>query len=182
MPYYGPSRIFHDSVSTYIEICDRANVPIDKARIDDADVELVRAFRWHRYWDARSYRARANRPSWFDWPTAQIQLPRLLLRPPSSMEVDHINGHTLDCRRINLRVVDHYANQQNRGVRRGNSTGARNVRFDKRNKCFAVELRANGERFWGGYYHTREEAIEAARCLRAATGINVNEERTVLPA
>lgn len=52
-----------------------------------------------------------------------IYLHRDVMRPPRGVEVDHINGDTLDCRRPNLRLVTHQQNMLNKRKRSTNISG-----------------------------------------------------------
>jgi len=57
-----------------------------------------------------------------------VFLHRFLLGEPPGMDVDHINGNTLDNRLENLRAISHAENTRNRkGPRRGSRSGVKGV-------------------------------------------------------
>lgn len=85
----------------------------------------------------------------------RVVVARVLGREPH--EVDHVNGDRQDCRRENLREVEHRQNQQNRHKVRS-STGVRGVFYDVRRHRFSAEAKLNGEHFHLGRFDTVAEA------------------------
>lgn len=76
-------------------------------------------------------------------------------------EVDHINGNGLDNTRVNLRVVSHRQNCQNRhNFRTSEYPG---VSWNKTMKSWAASIEINRESKNLGYFKTEEKAHEAYR-------------------
>lgn len=76
-------------------------------------------------------------------------------------EVDHENGKRSDNRILNLRVLDHLANQQNqRKPHKTNKCGLLGVDFHKASGKYRAQIRNNGERIYGGLFDTPEAAYE----------------------
>ena len=84
-------------------------------------------------------------------------LHRLIMNAPEHLCVDHINGDTLDNRKINLRIVNHEVNMRNRKVQKNNKTKYSGI--DIRNNKFRVQI--GKERKHIGYFNTLKEAIKA---------------------
>ncbi len=86
-------------------------------------------------------------------------------------QVDHINGDTLDCRRINLRVVTKQENMMNKRMAITNTSGINGVHENKLR--YTVAYKINGKRkskcFGFGPWSTltKEEAWEAARLFKS---------------
>lgn len=72
--------------------------------------------------------------------------------------VDHINGDRGDNRWQNLRAATHSQNCCNQKVRSTNTSGEKNVYFDKRKGKWCVKLRVDGKRKHIGYYSNLEDA------------------------
>lgn len=72
--------------------------------------------------------------------------------------VDHINGDRGDNRWANLRPANHSQNCCNQKTRSTNTSGVKNVYFDKRKDKWCVKLRVNGKRKHIGYYSNLEDA------------------------
>ncbi len=77
---------------------------------------------------------------------------RLIAQPPEGMEVDHVNGDSLDNRRSNLRVVSRRENLRNR---RGWSTRSpyKGVNYDKKRGKWKLHIAPE--------FDTPEEAARA---------------------
>ena len=69
---------------------------------------------------------------------------------PSDMEVDHINGDSLDNNLSNLRLVTRSENQHN--------SKAKGFCLDKRSGKYLARIRADGKERHIGLYETEEEA------------------------
>jgi archaellum component FlaF (FlaF/FlaG flagellin family) len=59
--------------------------------------------------------------------------------------VDHINGEYTDHRIENLRASDHHTNNYNKATQKNNKLGIKNVCYNKQNKKYWVQVRANGK-------------------------------------
>lgn len=74
------------------------------ALVDDEDYERLARYKWSVAWG-----------SWYPYAQARVDgkrvlMHRLLTNAPAGYEVDHVNGHSLDNRRGNLRVVTRQEN------------------------------------------------------------------------
>ena len=74
---------------------------------------------------------------------------------PDDKYIDHINGIRDDNRIVNLRVVTHQLNLQNRGKQQNNTSEYKNIHHRKDNNQYQVYI---GCKFYG-YFKTIEEAI-----------------------
>lgn len=90
-----------------------------------------------------------------------------------SEEVDHINRNTLDNRRENLRVVNHFQNMKNT-ARHEHRTG---FVFHKRTGLWLAYVNFPSKMVSLGYWRTKEKASDVARFGRElqATCSSVNE-------
>lgn len=86
-----------------------------------------------------------------------ILLHRAILQVDKTLDVDHINGNTLDCRRQNLRAVSAADNLRNRKINRNNTSGFVGVSYDKTNDKWMARLAQKRL----GTYKTAEEANAA---------------------
>jgi hypothetical protein len=120
---------------------------------------LVKKCRRHHFRVWSNSRGRAK--------TKFIYLHRYILNAPDGYVVDHINNNPLDNRKVNLRVVTHKANQQNReGAQKNNKLGVRGVSWSKSHKKWVVQLNSR-EAYVAKYFDNLDEAKEAALAFRA---------------
>lgn len=89
-----------------------------------------------------------------------IQLSRLIMNAPSTLQVDHINWNTLDNRRANLRLCTGEQNQRNRGANRNNKTGYKGVAPHHTGK-FSAQLHVGKKKLHLGVFRTPQEAATA---------------------
>lgn len=92
-------------------------------------------------------------------------LARIIMGEPVGMEVDHINGDTLDNREANLRVVTRGQNLQNiQGAYQNNkSSGIRGVTWLKRDQKWQAHAQLNKKKHTIGTFHRLEDAAEAVQ-------------------
>lgn len=143
--------------------------------VDEEDFEVLAAFRWHAQRNA-SGRIYARR-----WASAEdrragsprmVNMHRAIMDPSRGMLVHHINGDTLDNRRVNLAVCTPAENQLARPDGRGASRFRGVIRSGKR---WAARTRVGGKPVWLGCFPTEEEAAlayrAAVRVAAAAAGM-----------
>lgn len=90
----------------------------------------------------------------------------------NGMEIDHIDGNSLNNRIANLRLVTRQQNIDNqKATRIDNAIGIRGVSYDKRDKLFHVDFYYHGSRYYLKPWKTVEEAVWCRKCLEDCFGI-----------
>jgi len=82
-------------------------------------------------------------------------------------QVDHIDGNPHNNCIENLRSVDNIKNQYNAKLSIKNTTGYKNVHWNKNIKKWSVQLRANKKNIFVGYFENLELASLVAQEARA---------------
>lgn len=77
-------------------------------------------------------------------------------------DIDHINGNRSDNRIVNLRLATSAQNAHNRRIGRNNTSGARNVYFERHTGKWKVAITRFGHKFWLGTYRDKDYAIGVA--------------------
>jgi hypothetical protein len=121
------------------------------AVIDAADAEAVLPFKWTAQQAKRTHYA--YRFVYGNGRPRKVYLHRLLMGDPL-LQVDHINGDGLDCRRANMRLATPAQNRQN--TRRKNRTGF--IGVFARGARFGACICDGGRRIWLGTFDTPQEA------------------------
>ena len=144
------------------------------ALVDDDDYAIVSAHKWHANGRPGSYYAKsAFRNNDGIWTV--VLMHRILMGLPDGVLVDHVNGNTLDNRRINLRPASLFQNQHNRGANTNNKSGFKGVYFDKGNGRWRAEIRAFNRKTHLGYFDSPHDG-HLAYC-RAAIELHKNYAR-----
>lgn len=78
------------------------------------------------------------------------------------LEVDHINGNPSDNRKLNLRIVSHLENMQNKKIYKNNASGIIGV-SQRRNGKWYARIMVDGNEMWLGTFETKEDAVAARR-------------------
>lgn len=132
------------------------------AIVDDADYEWLNQWKWHVMVDTRHNVATAARSvhgaEMVRNGKNRIYMHRFIMDCPTDMEIDHINGNTLDNRRSNLRIVTRSENLRNRRVFKNNKCGFKGVQLDTSGK-WQVVIR------YGAYETAKEAAAEFDRVI-----------------
>jgi len=143
--------------------------------IDSEDLDKITSYKysWHLRWknNTKSYYVVASEYKGVsengNGKYKNVYMQRFLLHAPDDMVVDHINGDTLDNRKSNLRLVSNANNLKNRGGKNSNNTsGYRNVTWDKRNIKWVVQLQVDGKNKQLGRFDDVDEAGEFAAKMR----------------
>ncbi len=139
-----------------------------EAIVDDCDARFAEV-KWHAH--------RAHRGTWYARRTKKahgkktvLYLHREILGVSGKgfgVQVDHVNGDGLDCRRANVRVVSLRENRMNSRKRSDNRSGYKGVSWWAHGKTWRAQIRVNGENVWLGNFDDPEAAhrayVEAAR-------------------
>jgi hypothetical protein len=125
------------------------------AIIDEEDLPKVSMYKWHygcgRY---AVYHKMVNSKHFY------IYLHKLILDVPNSVEVDHINGDSLDNRKSNLRTCSHQQNMHNKRIQINNKSGYKGVCWDKLRKKWKVTISLNDKTINLGRF---DDITEAAK-------------------
>ena len=131
--------------------------------IDDIDADLVK-IKWYAS-GLKTLHRYAVRGIWSNKTTKLILMHRVILervigRPLNQEEVvDHINGNTLDNRRLNLRLANRKQNSRNRKRQKG-STEYKGVHL-KKNGMYSAQIQVDKKIKHLGTFATPEEAHKA---------------------
>lgn len=91
-----------------------------------------------------------------------VEMHRYFMQPKQGEYVDHINGNTLDNRRMNLRVCSNAANLRNGRLRINNRSGAAGV-FQHKSNIWTAYIKVNYKRKHLGSFRTFQEALNARK-------------------
>lgn len=132
--------------------------------VDDEDYEFLITKKWHfrKGKGVEGYAIHSLHISGSGKERVQIKLRmhRILAGATDEREVDHINGNTLDNRKVNLRLVTSQQNKMNQSVRRSKS-GFKGVYFDASRNKWRAKINLSGKQIHLGQYVTKEEAAKA---------------------
>jgi hypothetical protein len=91
-----------------------------------------------------------------------IRMHREILNVPAGLECDHINGHSLDNRKANLRAATRQQNCWNNRKRKPKSLSKyKGVSFSKRGRPWKAMLTVDGKWIYLGSYNSEVEAAKA---------------------
>lgn len=153
----------------------RRNGEIFEVKVDIPDLEKLKTYgyAWHVYlnggnglWYAR--RSVCTKKENGKWTYDAIYLHRFLTDVTKEEYVDHINAkETLDNRQSNLRKTTISKNSRNRKSKNSNNTsGYRNVMWDKQNKKWVVQIQIEGKNTRVGTFNDVDEAGKFAEEMR----------------
>lgn len=146
--------------------------------VDEADYHWVNQYNWN----AAKKRLGKIYVQRCIYGVGSIILAREILKAPSHLFVDHINGDSLDNRRENLRLATRQQNAANCKMHSSNTTGYRGI-FERKGKATPWGSRINigGKTFHLGSYMTKVEAakrydLEAFKCFGVFASLNFPED------
>ena len=85
----------------------------------------------------------------------------MLSKKEDTKDVDHKNHKTLDNRKNNLRICEHYENIISQKIRIDNTSGRKGVYWDKSRQKWMASITFNKHTIYLGRFDTFEEAVKA---------------------
>lgn len=137
-----------------MEVYNRQHQIVGMALFDKEDYDLVSKYSWHRTTKGYVRNAKLgylhNAITGFKFQSHKIQ-------------TDHINRNKMDCRKSNLRIVDHTENNINRDLQRNNKSGCKGVSWDLNRQKWISRITRNHKEHFLGAFIILEDAISARR-------------------
>lgn len=130
------------------------------ALVDDCDAHLAK-LTWHAFRSGRAWYAKHTTPRDANGTQHTLYLHRCVLGiGDRSIQVDHVSGDGLDCRRTNLRCSSPAENSLNRRRHRNNRSGYKGVWLVRPGR-WQAQIRTNRKLAHLGFFATREDAAHA---------------------
>lgn len=123
------------------------------ALVDDKDFKPISKHRW--YYDT-GYAARKKKINNGRW--VKVYMHREILKTPSGLHTDHIDGNKLNNQRCNIRVCTGNQNRYNTKKHTDNKSGYKGVSFHKVAKRFRAAIGLDRKNIHLGFFDTPEEA------------------------
>lgn len=107
-----------------------------------------------------------------------VKLHRVLMDAPLGKVVDHIDGDTLNNRKSNLRVTDHFGNMQNLNETpsHNNKSGELNVSYSQTDGVWVAAVMRDGK-LQRAKRKDFDQAVEIAKQMRAGTWVRGGRKR-----
>ena len=139
------------------------------AYIDIEDIDKVKMYHWRaNHKKNKVYIITGS----FSKGTAQY-LHNFLMNyiPQDKMEIDHIDGNSLNNQKDNLRLVTRQQNIDNTKVRIDNQIGIRGIAQDKKSHLYKCDFSFHGKRYYFKDWKTIEEAVYCRKYAEEYFGI-----------
>lgn len=124
------------------------------ALVDDEDYTRVSQHRWYAGNCAGKIYPRSSAGK----KNKKMYLHRFLMQPPPGLEVDHINGNTLDNTRKNLRICTQAENRRNYD---GNNSKSGYKGVMGKNSKWQARIKLDRKEIYLGVFATKELAAQA---------------------
>ncbi len=125
--------------------------------IDIEEWEKLKEFKWYIHTTNQGAQACITSDKSFN----SIYMHRVILNAPKSLQVDHIDGDTLNNQKSNLRLVTNSQNQMNKKIHKNNKSGFKGVTWFTRYKKYRARININKKQIFLGHFSTKEEAFSA---------------------
>lgn len=130
--------------------------------VDDEDYEWLSQWKWHAssgtngsVYAVRKCSVTEKRGHRF------IALHREITNAPCDLQVDHIDGNSLNNRRSNLRLCTQLQNNQNAPKNKRNTSGYKGVHWNIGEKKWVAHIRVNQKKVRLGSFGNVEDAAKA---------------------
>lgn len=121
------------------------------------DFYKIKDFTWWAKYGKWGYYALATIDS------KNVRLHRMIMDCPNGMQVDHINGNTLDNRKCNLRIVTNQQNSMNSRKPSTNKSGYKGVYFNKQRRKWVANIKVDYKTIYLGRFNNIDDAIKARK-------------------
>lgn len=128
-------------------------------KVDKDDFVKFSKFKWWVTKLANGTFPRAYRSVQKNGKVTRIYLSREILNAPKGVFVDHINGDSLDNRKLNLRLSNSFQNNCNRKPMSNNKSGFKGI-YQSKGKYMA-RITKNKKRYFIGTFLNKEDAAKA---------------------
>lgn len=148
--------------NTCIVSCNNVNM---KFIIDKDDYELIKDFTWGAYKQRETSDYYIKTDMVIDGVRKKIKLHRFLMncKLNDGKIIDHINGNTMDNRRINLRFSTKNGNQRNSKPQSNSKSGIAGVGFHKASGKYRARIVVDNKEKYLGVFETLEQAIQVRK-------------------
>lgn len=130
------------------------------AIVDTEDLRRLSRFRWF----ASNKSKKSSKPKFYAQRNdvdKTIYMHHEVLSMDGSIQLDHINGNTLDNRKANLRVCTRRQNSQNSRKRQGCSSRFKGVFWSKNTGKWRARIKNSVKRIHLGYFESESQAAKA---------------------
>lgn len=135
------------------------------AIVDAADYEWLSQFKWYavapngKHKDGKFYAVRHVFRD--DGKRTLLKMHREILGAEPGVDVDHVDGNTLNNQRDNLRLCNRQQNTFNSRGQKNSVSKYKGVSWHKHTRKWFAQIGVNGKNIFLGYYDTPEEAARA---------------------
>jgi len=135
-------------------------IPLTKGKValvDDYDFEWLNKYKWcvHGGRNGKFYATRKENGQCF------VEMHRMIMQATPEVEIDHINGNSLDNQRHNLRACTHAENCRNRKTQLNTTSQYKGVAWHKKTKKWCAYIRHNYKLLHLGNFHKEIDAAKA---------------------
>ena len=135
-------------------------------QVDDKDYDWLKQWSWRAVGGGNKNSKKRNK---FYAQTSRkiegcykgIKMARMILNAPSGIEVDHIDGDSLNNCRSNLRLCTRQQNCWNVSAQRNTTSRFIGISFWARDQCYHAVIYHNGKTFYLGRFKKETEAARA---------------------
>lgn len=131
------------------------------ALVDNDDYERINAYNWIYLNKGDGYARRSYQNGGRQ---ITVLMHRTVMNLDDDQHIDHVNGNTLDNRKINLRICDRSQNMANRKMHKNNKSGFKGVyqhHMKNGSKAFEAKIQFRKKSKSIGYFKTAKEASDA---------------------
>ena len=128
--------------------------------IDDDDFDLIKQHKWcankigNTFYVQHSFTHPGGRKG-------ALYMHRVIMNPPSNMDVDHLDGDGLNNRRSNLRICTRGQNCGRQKPQVGRSSKFKGVSYHRRMGCWEAYVHSKDKKHPAGYFSDERKAAMA---------------------